>query len=284
MDMPVSDIKGVKMKYKQPKKAFSMLSMLPAIPRMMFYAKQTAGEFSERFKSPLLRMLLRNTIGPDYLATGMIFTMATFVSGDGGYPEGGSLGMANRMAKYFKELGGTIEFGRKVSRVSVKNGTADGIIIEDKLIPADAVIVTQDTLAAIDTLFETPINEPWTQEMKRCTVPMLDTFLCVGVEADLSGLPENVTFNLKEPLMCGGEAVTSIGINNYSGYKGYAPEGCTAITSAVISDSYDFWKKCKENGTMRLKSRSWLKPLFRFLLRSSLRRQGKLLSGTSRLH
>ncbi|MDP4094563.1 MAG: NAD(P)/FAD-dependent oxidoreductase, partial [Bacillota bacterium] len=124
LSMPVMDIRGVKVKNKSSMSFKGLLSILPALLRMSFYTKQTAKEFVSRFKSPLIRLLLENIIIPDYCSSGMIFTIATLASGDGGYPEGGSLGMANRMAEYFKNLGGTIEYSKAVSKVSVQNGAA----------------------------------------------------------------------------------------------------------------------------------------------------------------
>lgn len=249
MGMPVLDIKGVKVKKKSSMPLSSLFGLLPALPRMSFYANQTAKEFSERFKSPLLQFLLQNIVGPDWNATAMIFTLSTLATDDGGYPEGGSLGMANRMAKCFETLGGKIQYGKAVSKVSVQDGLACGVIINGEHMQADAVIVTQDTLVAIDTLFDSPMREPWAVKMRESTKPVLNIFISVGVEADLSDVPERLTFITDEPLICGGVPQSIIGINNYAGYKGYAPEGCTAITSAIMGDSYDYWKACQENGT-----------------------------------
>lgn len=86
MSMPISDIKGVKVKKKSSVSLSLLLGMLPAMPRMSFYANQTVEEYSKRFKSPLLQFLLQNIIGPDSPATGMVFTLSTFAAGDGGYP------------------------------------------------------------------------------------------------------------------------------------------------------------------------------------------------------
>lgn len=249
LTVPVMDIKGVKVKKKSSMPLSMMFGMLPALPRMSFYSNQTVREFATRFKSPLIRLLLENIIGPDYIAAGMMFTVATLASGDGGYPEGGSLGMALRMAKLFEALGGKIQYGSLVSKVSVQNGVAHGVVVNGETIPANAVIVTQDTLAAIDTLFDEPIREHWAEKMRKTAKPMLDTFISIGVEADLSGLPERIQFIPEKPLFCGGIEETVIGINNYAGYKGYAPKGCTAITCGIIGDSYDYWKACRENGT-----------------------------------
>jgi len=40
----------------------------------------------------------------------------------GGYPEGGSLSMALRMAKRYESLGGKIKYNKRVQRVLVKDG------------------------------------------------------------------------------------------------------------------------------------------------------------------
>ena len=246
---PVMDIKGVKVKHKHKMPLGDLLGMLPALPRMSFYTNQSAEEYAARYQSPILREFFISLIGPGYNASGMVFTIATLVSGDGGYPEGGSLGMAKRIADYVIALGGRIDYGKSVSKVEVQNGAACGVIIDGKLIPSDAVIVAQDTMVAIDQLFDPPIKDEWAMTMRKTTVPMNNTFLCLGVEADLADLPESVTFQLEKPIYCGDIATSVIGLNNYAGYRGYAPEGCTAVTTICPGDNYDFWKKCKENGT-----------------------------------
>jgi phytoene dehydrogenase-like protein len=163
--------------------------------------------------------------------------------------EGGSLKMASRMAKHFIALGGTIQYGKRVSKVSVQEGIANGVIIDGEYIKSDAVIVTQDTLAAIDSLFDEPIQEPWAQKMRISIKPVLNTFISLGVEADLSDVDENLTFMIDKPIMCGEMQINMIELNNYARYRGYAPEGCTALTSIILGDSYEFWKASKENGT-----------------------------------
>jgi phytoene dehydrogenase-like protein len=247
--MPITDIKGVRVKEKSGMSIFTLLGMIPAFMRMSYYAKQTVQEYLLRFKSPLLQQLLQTITTEDYLSVAMIFTLATLCSGDGGYSEGGSLAMAKRIADKVEALGGTIKYRTHVSKVPVKDYTAAGVVIGDTEIFADAVIVTQDTRAAIDTLFDTPISEPWAEKMRKNTTPILNIFISIGVEADLSDLPERIFFNLDKPLLCGGQEKRILGINRYPGYKGYAPSGCTAITSALIGDTYDFWKQCKDNGT-----------------------------------
>lgn len=249
ISMPVSDIRGVKVRQKSSPSLSALFSILPAIPRMSFYSGQSVREYAQRYKSPLLRHLIENVVGPDYNANAMIFTLATLASGDGGYPAGGSLGMARRMASRLEALGGRIVYGTPVEQVVVKDGAARGVRIAGETVEADAVIVTQDTRAAIDLLFAEPIHEPWAERMRETTVPILDTFISLGVEADLSDIPGQVEFLPEVPVLCGGVRQEVVGICNYAGYEGYAPEGCTAVTAILQGDTYDFWKTCRENGT-----------------------------------
>lgn len=276
MTMPIMDIKKVKVNKKSSYGLSMLLGMLPALSRMSFYANQTSEEFAERFKSPLLQSLFKNITGPEYSATALIFTIATLTSGDGGYPEGGSLAMASRMSKRFVALGGTIRYSKNVDKVAVQNGVANGVFINDEHIKADAVIVTQDTLVAIDILFDKPICEPWAQTMRKSIKPVLNTFISVGVEADLSDVPENLTFITNEPLVCGGVQEYTIGINNYAGYKGYAPQGCTALTSIISGDSYDFWKSCKENGTYEAEKQKLAESFINILAKKYPQTAGKI--------
>ncbi len=249
MEMPVMDLPNLKVKNPVKFPISMLFGMIPAMPRMKYYQNMTTREYSEKFRSPLLRKLICNIIGDSYNAVGVLFTIATLAAGDGGYPVGGSLAMANRMAKHFLSLGGSIVYKTPVEKVAVENGVATGVVIAGETVAVDAVIVTRDTLSAIDTLFDEPIHEPWAEKMRAETVPELDVFIGLGVQADLSDLPANCTFPLEEPIRIGELSYDSIGYNNYAGFAGYAPEGCAALTTVLIGDSYDFWKSCKANGT-----------------------------------
>lgn len=249
MQMPLMDLPKLKAKYPAKSPLSMMLPMLSALSRMKYYQNLSATELGDKFKNPLIQNLLKNIIVENYSASGVLFTIATLASGDGGYPSGGSLAMAGRMAAYFEQLGGTIQYKTRVEKVAVQDGVATGVVVAGEQIPADAVIVTRDTLSAIDSLFDEPIMEPWAVKMRAETVPMLSVFVGLGVEADLSGLPESATFPLKEKFTVGNLTFETFGFNNYAGFTGYAPEGCTAVTTVLIGDSYDFWKQCRENGT-----------------------------------
>lgn len=249
MKMPITDIKGVKVKYKSAMSISDMMGMLPIMPKMKKLSSMTSSEYTDKFKSPVLRAVLNNIVGSESNSIGMIASLATFTSGDGGYPKGGSLTMALNMAKRYETLGGKIVYNTHVEKVIMENGCARGVVAGGETLTADAVIITQDTLSAIDHLFDEPLNEPWMQNMRKNTEPMLNVFVSLGVETDLSDLPGNMMFSLERPMVIGGTRLDTLGVYNYATYEGYAPNGCTALTSVIIGDSYDFWKKCKEDGS-----------------------------------
>lgn len=249
MEMPVMDLPKLSVKYPIKFPLSMLIRMLPAMFRMKYYQNMSVKEYSEKYHSELLRKLWCNMIGEDYSANGLLFTIATLIAGDGGYPTGGSLAMANRMAKRFEKIGGTIQYKTMVDKVLVKDGTAKGVLVANQEIDADAVIVTADALSAIDTLFEEPIHEPWAEQMRTETEPMMNVFVGLGIATDLSDIPAQNTIPMMTPFTIGNRTFENIGFNNYAGYKGYAPDGCTAVTSTLVGDTYDFWKQCRENGT-----------------------------------
>ncbi|MDR1445092.1 MAG: FAD-dependent oxidoreductase, partial [Treponema sp.] len=139
-------------------------------------------------------------------------------------------------------------YGERADRVLVKDGKAAGVAVKGECIPADAVIVTADTLAAVDKLFDQPLRENWILKMRRNTIPLVSAFVCMGVKADLSAWQENVLFPLKKPRECGGIRFTDAGFYNYAAYPGYAPPGCTALTTILQGDTYDYWQAAKAHG------------------------------------
>lgn len=259
VQMPITNVKGVKRNNEsKSERSFSLLSLFPMIPailRMPFYSKQSADEYAMRYKSQLLQQLFINMIGSESSTMGLVLTLATLSSGDGGYPCGGSLDMAKRIAKKFIDLGGDIQYNTPIDKIICTNGIAGGVEISGNAVSADAVIVTQDTLVAVDRLFDKPLHEPWIEKMRQSTRPILNTFISIGIKADLSDIPESIVFSIDSPFFCGEQPIDSIGINNYASYQGYAPQGCTALTSIINGDTYDWWKKQKEAGNYELEKK-----------------------------
>jgi phytoene dehydrogenase-like protein len=183
------------------------------------------------------------------------------MSGDGGYAEGGTVAMVQNMAKRFTDSGGVIRYNTRVSQVVIEGGRTKGVIANGSaedgaaggIIPADAVVVTTDTLAATGGLasgglFSPPLKAPWLEKMSTNPQLIMNTFFCLGVETDLSGLPTNTIFSLEKPFEFHGQKLSHMACRNYASYPGYAPEGCSALTVSISSDSYDYWNQARQQG------------------------------------
>jgi phytoene dehydrogenase-like protein len=253
VDIPLTDIFGLKVRKKAPSLFTTGRKMLPAVLRMGALGKISAGEYAGRFHSQAIRLLILNMVNPDYDAVSLFFTIGQFLSGDGGYVEGGTVNMVRNMVKRFTDSGGVIRYNTRVKQVTVGGGRVRGVVLAEGTIPAEAVIVTADTLRANAApasggLFSPPLHMPWLEKMHKNPQLIMNTFFCLGVEADLAGLPPYVVFPLEKPFEFHGRELNYLACRNYADYPGYAPKGCSALTVSISGDSYDYWNSARERG------------------------------------
>ena len=250
----VNDIMGLKAKNPRPPGIGELLKMIPAGLNYGRLVNMSYEEYVNQFKNEDVRRLLLNSIGYRYNAMSFIYTIASFASGDCGYPDGGSVTMGQNMLDTYRELGGKIEFRKKIENIELDGaGNACGVKIDGEILPCDAVIVTQDMRNAIDNLFDRMIDNPLASKIRKNVVSEQNVFVCLGVKADLSRLPQAMIFPLKEPFEIAGVKYNDLRIYNYAKYENRAPEGCTSLTSLFLGPSYYYWKQAKEDGTYKQK-------------------------------
>ena len=245
--MPVSELRGVKATKKARMSLSMLFSAIPVLSLMRKLAKIKRGEYLSRFTHEGLRDLISSVTQDNSGVMPLVFTMGTLSRGDGGFPEGGSLPFAGRIAKTFTDLGGEIRYNTRATRVIVENGKAAGVMAGEERVPGDAVIVTADTMA-IDHLFDTPPQAPWLKEMQATAEPTMVTFVSLGVNADLKKYPHGYVFKLRQPITLGKQTYEFLTVNNYASDPVYSPEGKTAMTTTLGGDTYDFWKKARDEG------------------------------------
>jgi len=211
-------------------------------------SKVSRNEYIKQFTNEGLRDLIRSFTAEESGIMPLVFTMGILASGDGGFPEGGSLPFVQRMVDRYCTLGGKILYKTCVEKVIVENGKAVGAMASGKRMDADAVIITADTMQ-IDHLFDTPPTSPWLDKMRKVTLPTMNVLLSFGINADLSAYPHRYVWKLKEPIKLDTQVYEDMAINNYAGDPTYSSEGKTALTTMLGGDTYNFWKRAKENGT-----------------------------------
>ena len=225
------------------------MSLLFSLPSMILtisaVSKISPSKLINRFAHEGLRELLRAFTYENSGIMPLVFTMGALSRGDGGFPAGGSLPFAERIVKTFTGLGGEILYRTRADRVIVENGRATAVMADDKKLPADAVIITADTMA-IDYLFDTPPTAKWFDEMRAVTEPTMAVFVSLGIKADLRKYHYYYAFRLKTPIKLDTETYEFINVSNYASDPDYSPDGKTAMTIQLPGDTYDFWKKVKE--------------------------------------
>lgn len=249
---PLRNIRGVKAQSRPKTNIAALLrDILPAIFVLPAIMTKSIGTYLRQFKNESVRTLLGSFINSEQNAITLLFTLATYAVGDGGYPKGGSLVMSKNMERKFLSLGGTLLYGSEASRVEVENGRVCAVRYNgDKLIEADAVIVSADARTAIDSLFAQPLQDKWARKLRRDMEVDQCLIFSMGVKADLSAYPHNLAFKLEQPFEYAGCSCNLLLLNIYSG-EDHAPEGCAAVTSLLFGDMYDYWKAAREDGTYK---------------------------------
>lgn len=110
------------------------LAIFPALPIIRKYRKMDAATYIRLLKlqnHDLKYFLSRLYANQGYSALAMLLMAGWFHAGNAGYPQGGSVPVAERMSEYYQSLGGTLLLDSKVKRIMVKNRQAAGVVLED---------------------------------------------------------------------------------------------------------------------------------------------------------
>lgn len=261
---PLADISGLKTKIKHKMGMIEALKMAPAVLKLLTLAKIPLSAYIEKFKNEDIKHLLYSVIGYRYNAYSMVYTISSFAQGDCGYPRGGSLVMANNMAETFLNRGGKIEYRKEVKEILIdENGRAkgvrifDGVSKEGQTLESDAVVCTVDLMASEKLIAEDKIPQAQKKIFENASkcVPEMTMFVCYGVNTDLSSYPKGMVIPLpkEKPFEAAGIKFSELRINNYATYRDITCEGKTSLTCLLLGDSYDYWKKAKEDGTYKEK-------------------------------
>ncbi len=225
------------------------MSMKDLRPVMKDLGKITLGEYVERVKHPAIREALRSGVVETYSAYILLFTLATFMSGNGDRPAGGSRALAKRMEERYIDLGGKIELRREVKEIVVREGYARGVLLADGTeVYGDYVVPTCDTHITIQRLLKGEYTDRGFEE-KYANHRAYPLFSCIyasfGVDSDLSAYPADLVFQAT-PFAFEDGSRDQLSIKHYCYEPSFAPEG-KSVVIAYLHASYDWWKQKREN-------------------------------------
>ncbi len=232
------------------------LSMKDMAQVMKEYGKITIGQLAERFKHPLLQALIRDYMPEDFLAYAFIVSYATFTSGNGGVPEGGSYKMIERMRTRFESLGGKIYTKSPVTKIEItQNKKARGFMLQDgKAVEVDYIVCSCDTSYTFGHLLDQSYMEKKLRKAygDRKSYPVNSAFqVALGVEGEFEEVEEGLVFSCI-PLQIGKQKIDRMGIKNYRNYGAYiAPKGKTVLQSHFLQceEDYEYWEELYKDRT-----------------------------------
>jgi phytoene dehydrogenase-like protein len=219
--------------------------------KMQEWMKTTAGEFAGKFRDPVLREALREIWFPEFSMFFMLFTFAYLHNRNAGYPLGGSMPMSLALESRFKELGGIINYKKRVEKIITENNNAAGIKLDDGTeIRASRVISAADGYSTIFKMLDGKYADEKTKEPyeKWPVFPPL-IYIGLGVNRVFNDLPLSVsgmTISLKNPVEIGDAVRERLGVHIYNHDPSMAPQGKTSII-LILNTDYDYWKKLSQN-------------------------------------
>lgn len=175
---------------KRNDKKCSVPDLLASLPILRRYHRMTTHELSLQFHHPVIRGFIRCLFPKGFGAMGLLVALATFCSDNGGFPSGGSLAMAQRMAERFRSLGGELHCGRAVKEIKTYGTKAFSVTLEDGgIVPGDEVIITADPKIVFGKMLDgTYMPEPLKKLYHDPSVSRFSSFHC-AFACDLPELP-----------------------------------------------------------------------------------------------
>ncbi len=167
-----------------------------------------------------------------------------------GWPTGGSLAFARRIAARYAELGGELRTRAKVAEILVENDRAVGVRLEDGSVErADLVISNADGYATLYGMLGGRYMTP--KLAGYYASPPADQGMAMhvsfGVRRDLRSEGGALTLLLDEPLMVGQCANRLLHVERYSSETGMAPEG-KGVIQLPVTAAYPDWQALAETG------------------------------------
>ncbi|MDR3056956.1 MAG: NAD(P)/FAD-dependent oxidoreductase [Prevotella sp.] len=230
------------------------LPYIRAGKRVLMASKTSIGAYISRFRSPLIRQMLSAVVpNPELTANVLFFTLATFAFRDGGWPEGGSYVMAQRIKERYLAMEGRIYLGTPVKKIIVQNGKAIGIELGNRSeIKADYVVPTISADVLINQLLDGKYHDSYFErryaDNKKYQL-LSSTLVALGVNTDIKKYPHSLHIKTKHPIFINQTKITELTITHYCHEPSLAPDGKSLIEVALNDSEFGYWRSLKAAST-----------------------------------
>lgn len=198
-----------------------------------YYAPLSLTALSRRFLHPLLRAALTDYIAGEFSALALIFAYATFCSGNGDIPVGGSRAAAQRAADRYIALGGTLRLDTPVRRVVVRDGAAVCVVTEQgEEVAVDGVICACDPAVTFTKLLDRRYAPRRLHAMYRHG-RAFPVYSALHAAFSCEAAAPGVDIGEIAPLDVGGEVCRRLVVRSYAYEPTFAPDGRTVVQCMI---------------------------------------------------
>jgi len=247
LDLPTDKANEVSNLWDKMKAFYKMLPFMGVFGK---YTRLSNADYAQTFQNPLLHKAIHHLFEPQMSVIFSMMTLAWMHNKTAGYPIGGSMRFAAKIAAHYHHLGGRIYYNRKVTRILTKNDTAIGIETQEgERYYADYVISAAD---GYDTLFnmleEKYLTPRWKKQFEQHpTFPSL-VFVALGVDRTFEELPHSYLFPIHEALEIDPQTtVNDLMLRVHKFDPTLAPSGKTVLSFMLETSNYEYWTDLHKN-------------------------------------
>jgi phytoene dehydrogenase-like protein len=219
--------------------------MLPFICPLSRWGNISAAEFASRFRDPFLRRAIPQMFSWESIPVMVGMSLLAYMhTKNAGFPLGGSLQFAQKIADRYLELGGEIHYESQVEKIVVENKKAVGIrLYNNEKYRADRVISACDGHNTLFNLLDRQYIPRQIQRYYDGRLPVQSQLqVSLGVNRDLSSEPHWTTHLLDKPVIIAGEERSEIGVKHYGFDPSLAPLG-KSVLIVMLTTNYDYWQR-----------------------------------------
>lgn len=224
--------------------------MLPYLGVFGKYSKISTAEYASGFQNPLLRKAVGHLFEPEVPILFCMMTLAWMYKKAAGYPVGGSLNFARRVAERYEALGGTFHYNSRVDKILVEQDRAVGIqLAGGELYFADYIVSAADGHATLFDMLGGKYLSPEFEEyyQQRKTFPSL-VYVAFGIGRTFQATPHSYLFPLPEPIRIDPQTeIRDLHLRVHNFDPTLAPYGKTLLSTMIETRNWNYWVDLQRN-------------------------------------
>jgi len=228
-----------------------LLSDLAIAPMLFRWGRVTMQQAAKRFRNSFLRRAFPTIQydAPDLPVVVHMNLLAQCAARNYGFPAGGSLAFARSIEERFRELGGRITYGARVTDILTERDCAVGVLLDDgSEHRADAVISNAFERTTLLELLDRRFvgDRTRTRLLSLDDEMMMGLHVSLGVDRDLSGEPHALVLLLDEPTEIGGRTLDRLSVELYGFDPSLTPHG-KGVIKVLLNTSYTHWRNLSDD-------------------------------------